>query len=145
MNFLTAMDISASGLTAQRGRMNLIAMNLSHMNTTHTPEGGPYRAKLPVFSAMPVYKGMRGRFKDSLDRELDDVKITEIVEDQRDFKMIFDPSHPDADQFGYVLMPNINVIEEMVDMVSAKRSYEAGVTAIGASHNMALKALEILR
>lgn len=145
MNFLNAMDISASGLTAQRGRMNLIAMNLSHMHTSRTEAGVPYRAKMPIFSTVPVYKGFRGRLKNLLDRQLKAVKITDIIEDQRDFKMIFDPSHPDADQFGYVLMPNIDVVEEMVDMLSAKRSYEANVTAFSASKNMALKALEILR
>ncbi|MFH1092029.1 MAG: flagellar basal body rod protein FlgC [Pseudomonadota bacterium] len=145
MNFFNAMDISASGLTAQRSRMNLIAMNLSHMQTTKTPEGGPYRRKLPILSSQPLYPGLSGRFKERLDRELQDVMVTEVVEDQRDFKMVFDPSHPDADEFGYVLLPNINVIEEMVDMISAKRSYEANVTAISASQNMALKSLDLLK
>ncbi|MEW6264164.1 MAG: flagellar basal body rod protein FlgC [Thermodesulfobacteriota bacterium] len=145
MNFLNAMDISSSGLTAQRSRMNLIAMNLSHMHTTRTPEGGPYRRKLPIFSAEPLFQGFRGRLSSGLDRELQDVQVNEIVEDKRDFKMVFDPSHPDADEFGYVLMPNINVIEEMVDMISAKRGYEANVTAVTASSNMALKSLDILR
>ena len=145
MNFLNAMDISSSGLTAQRNRMNIIAMNLSHMHTTRTPQGGPYRRKMPVFAADPLFTGFNGKLKNNLDREMEDVQIPEIVEDQRDFKMVFDPSHPDADEFGYVLMPNINVVEEMVDMISAKRSYEANVTAVSASQNMALKALEILR
>lgn len=143
MNFFNALDVSSSGLTAQRTRMNLIAMNLSHMHTSRTPEGGPYRRKLPVFEALSLFNGMGT--KDRMDKELEDVQVQKIVEDERDFKMIFDPSHPDADEFGYVLMPNINVIEEMVDMISAKRSYEANVTAVSASQNMALKALEILR
>lgn len=145
MNFMNAMDISASGLTAQRNRMNLIAMNLSHMHTTQTPDGGPYRRKVAIFASESLYPGLTGRFRGRLDRELADVEVTQVVEDQRDFKMVFDPSHPDADQFGYVLMPNINVIEEMVDMISAKRAYEANVTAVSASHNMALKSLEILK
>ena len=145
MNFMTAMDISASGLTAQRSRMNLIAMNLSHMNTSRTPDGGPYRRRQLVFSAEPVYSGLTNKFSNRLDRQLEDVQVSGVIEDNRDFKMVFDPSHPDADQFGYVLMPNINVIEEMVDMISAKRSYEANVTAVTASQNMALKSLEILK
>jgi len=145
MNFLTAMDISASGLTAQRSRMNLIAMNLSHMHTTRTPEGGPYRRKLPIFAAEPLVTGFPTRFRDKLDRELEEVQVTEVIEDYRDFQLIFDPAHPDADEFGYVLMPNVNVIEEMVDMLSAKRSYEANVTAVSASQDMALKSLDILR
>jgi len=145
MNFLTAMDISASGLTAQRSRMNLIAMNLSHMHTTRTSEGGPYRRKLPVFAAQPLAGELRGRFRDRLDQELEEVQVTEVIEDNRDFQLVFDPAHPDADEFGYVLMPNVNVIEEMVDMLSAKRSYEANVTAVSASQDMAIKSLEILR
>lgn len=145
MNFLTAIDISASGLTAQRSRMNIIAMNLSHMHTTRTAEGGPYRRKVPVFTAEPMARGAGGRFQDRLDRELEDVNVTRIVADQRDFQLVFDPAHPDADEFGYVLMPNINVMEEMVDMLSAKRSYEANVTAITTSQNMALKSLDILK
>lgn len=145
MNFLNSMDISSSGLTAQRTRMNVIAMNLSHMHTSRTPDGGPYRRKQPVFSAESLFQGFRGRLKHGLDRELEDVQVNQIVEDKRDFKMIFDPSHPDADEFGYVLMPNINVMEEMVDMISAKRSYEANVTAVTASSNMAIKSLDILR
>ena len=145
MNFLNAMDISSSGLSAQRSRMNLVAMNLSHMHTTRTPDGGPYRRKQPVFEAEDLFPGFGTRMKDALDRELQDVQIPEVIEDQRDFKMVFDPSHPDADEFGYVLMPNVNVTEEMVEMISAKRSYEANVTAVTASQNMALKALEIIR
>jgi flagellar basal-body rod protein FlgC len=145
VNFLNALDISSSGLASQRVRMNLIAMNLSHMQTTRTPEGGPYRRKMPIFDTQPLFQGFRGRMKDSLDRELEDVQVNEVVQDRRDFKMVFDPSHPDADEFGYVLMPNINVVEEMVEMISAKRGYEANVTAVKASQNMALKALEILR
>lgn len=144
MNFLNALDISSSGLSSQRTRMNLIAMNLSHMQTTRTPEGGPYRRKMPVFDTQPLFQGFRGNLRESLDRELEDVQVNEVVQDRRDFKMVFDPSHPDADEFGYVLMPNINVVEEMVDMISAKRGYEANVTAVKASQNMALKALDIL-
>ena len=145
MNFLNAMDISSSGLTAQRTRMNLIAMNLSHMHTTHTPEGGPYRRKEPIFTAEELFRSFRGRRYYGLDRALEDVAVTEVVDDRRDFKMVFDPSHPDADEFGYVLMPNINVAEEMVNMISAKRGFEANVTAASASKNMALKSLELLR
>lgn len=144
MNFLNAMDISSSGLTAQRNRINLSAMNLSHMQTTRTPEGGPYRRKMPVFSTEPLFQGFRGRLQDGLNRELEDVQVQEVIEDKRDFKMVFDPSHPEADEFGYVLMPNINVVEEMVDIISAGRSYEANITALKSSQNMALKALEIL-
>jgi flagellar basal-body rod protein FlgC len=94
VNFLNALDISSSGLASQRVRMNLIAMNLSHMQTTRTPEGGPYRRKMPIFDTQPLFQGFRGRMKDSLDRELEDVQVNEVVQDRRDFKMVFDPSHP---------------------------------------------------
>ena len=95
MNFLNAMDISSSGLTAQRTRMNLIAMNLSNMHATRTPEGGsPWRRKVPVFTAENLYDRFGGRIRPGLDRELEDVAVTEIVADRRDFKMVFDPSHP---------------------------------------------------
>jgi flagellar basal-body rod protein FlgC len=144
MNFLNALDLSSSGLTAQRTRMNVIAMNLANVNATRTPEGGPYRRKQPVFAAQPLFDRFRVRVS-GLDRQLEDVNITRIVDDRSDFKMVFDPSHPDADQFGYVMMPNVDVAEEMVDMISAKRSYEANVTAASASKNMALKALSLLR
>lgn len=142
---MNALDISSSGLTAQRTRMNLIAMNLANIHASRTPDGGPYRRKDPIFAADPLFQGFGARHRPGLDRELEDVEIKEIVDDRRDFKMVFDPSHPDSDEFGYVLMPNVNVIEEMVGMISAKRSYEANVTAVTASQNMALKALEILR
>lgn len=144
MDFLNAMDISQSGLTAQRQRMNLVAMNLSHINTTRTPDGGPYRRKLAIFETSPYFSGASAS-RPRLAGELKDVQIREVMEDRRDFKLVFDPAHPDADEFGYVLMPNINVADEMVEMISAKRGYEANITAATASQSMALKALELLR
>ena len=144
MDFLNAMDISQSGLTSQRQRMNLVAMNLSHINTTRTPDGGPYRRKVPIFETAPYFSGARG-VRPPLANQLQDCQVREVMEDRRDFKLVYDPSHPDADEFGYVLMPNINVVQEMVDMISAKRSYEANITAATAAQSMALKSLEILR
>ncbi len=144
MDFLNSMDISQSGLSSQRQRMNLVSMNLSHMNTTRTPDGGPYRRKVPIFETAPYFSGARGT-RPRLDSELQDVQVREVMEDRRDFKLVFDPSHPDADEFGYVLMPNINVVQEMVDLISAKRSYEANITAATAAQSMAVKSLELLR
>jgi len=144
MDFLNAMDISQSGLTAQRQRMNLVAMNLSHINTTRTPDGGPYRRKVAIFETAPYFTGAQGS-RPRLAGELKDVQVREVMEDRRDFKLVFDPAHPDADEFGYVLMPNINVVDEMVEMISAKRGYEANITAATASQSMAMKALELLR
>ncbi|MBW2091804.1 MAG: flagellar basal body rod protein FlgC [Deltaproteobacteria bacterium] len=145
MNFLTAMNISASGLTAQRTRMNIVSMNLSHMHTTRTSTGEPYRRKIPIFTATPLTGPFGKRLKSSLDRKLEVVEVTKIIEDQKDFKTVFDPSHPDADEFGYVRLPNVNLMEEMVQILTAKRSYEANIVAINAAKNMALKSLELLK
>ena len=144
MDFLNAMDISQSGLTTQRQRMNIVAMNLSHMNTTRTPDGGPYRRKVPIFETAPYFSGARSS-RPHLANELQDCQVSQVVEDRRDFKLVYDPAHPDADQFGYVLMPNVNVVQEMVDMISAKRGYEANITAATAAQSMALKSLELIR
>ncbi len=143
MDFLNAMDISQSGLTSQRQRMNLVAMNLSHMNTTRTPDGGPYRRKVPIFETAPYFSGARGT-RPYLDSKLQDCQIKEVMEDRRDFKLVFDPAHPDADEFGYVLMPNVNVVQEMVDLITSQRSYEANITAATAAQAMATKSLDLL-
>lgn len=140
-----AMMISSSALTAQRTRMNLIASNLANANTTRTPEGGPYKRKDAVFAAMPLEKN---DFASVLDRrmqpEAKGVEVMDIMEDHNPPRLQYDPSHPDANQQGYVAYPNVNVIEEMADMISATRSYEANMTASKASMNMRMKTLEIL-
>jgi len=133
-SLFSAMKISASGLSAQRIRMNVIASNIANAQTTHTPEGGPYRRKEVIFGAVLESAG-KG----------EGVKVLGIFPDPSPFKVIYDPSHPDADPQGYVKMPNVNVILEMIDMISATRSYEANVSALKAAQNMALKALEIGR
>jgi len=140
-----AMMISSSALAAQRTRMNLIASNLANANTTRTPEGGPYKRKDAVFAAMPLEKN---DFASMLDRKLQPeakgVEVMDIMEDHNPPRLQYDPSHPDANQQGYVAYPNVNVIEEMADMISATRSYEANMTASKASMNMQMKTLEIL-
>ena len=141
MDFFTAFNISASGLSAQRIRMNVISSNLANVNSTNSPGGGPYRRKDVVFSSMQV----KNSFKDILKDKINEVNVVEIVEDPRPFKTVYDPYHPNADNNGYVYYPNVNVMEEMVNMLSASRSYEANVSVIKATKNMALKALEIGR
>jgi flagellar basal-body rod protein FlgC len=123
--------------------MNLISSNLANINTTRTAEGGPYRRKEAVFAAMPFHSTFRNVLAALQAGELSEVRVVGIAEDPKPFKQHYDPQHPDADQEGYVLVPNINLIEEMVNMISATRSYEANVTAIKATKSMALKALEI--
>jgi flagellar basal-body rod protein FlgC len=143
MDFFSSMNVSSSALSAERTRMNLISGNLANANTTRTPEGGPYKRKDAVFSATPVEKPFSRALDGATGQQVRQVKVSRIVEDQNPPRMQYDPSHPDADQQGYVAMPNVNVIEEMADMLTASRAYEANVTAVQAAKNMALKTLEI--
>ncbi len=143
MDFLSAMEVSGSALKAQRTRVNVAAMNLANVNTTRTIEGGPYKAKSVVFATKP----MESKFETILNSnaKLHGVEVIDVIEDQTPFKEVFDPSHPDADEKGMVKLPNVNVVEQMVDMMSAKRAYEANVTALDSLKSMALKALDISR
>ena len=145
MDFFDALHISSSGLSAQRLRMNLISANLANINTTRTKGGGPYRRKDPVFAAQDPVPSFRQTLRDRQKEMLKEVAVIGIVEDSRSPIKKYDPGHPDADADGYVAMPNINIMEEMVNMISATRSYEANVSAIKAAKDMALKALEIGR
>ena len=143
MNFFDALRVSSSGLAAQRIRMNLAANNLANINTTKTPEGGPYRRKDVVFASQPLEKSFGDTLGSQMTGKLSEVRVVGIIDDPRPPHTKHDPQHPDADEKGYVKTPNINLMEEMVNMISATRSYEANVTAIKASKDMALKALEI--
>ncbi|MBI5741664.1 MAG: flagellar basal body rod protein FlgC [Nitrospirae bacterium] len=129
--------VSASALEAHRVRMNTIASNMANAQTTKTESGGPYVRKDVVFSTMPV--------SSKRSEKLDGVRVSEIVEDKKPPITIYDPGHPDADENGYVSMPNINVIEEMVNMMMALRAYEANVRAFNTSKGMFQKALELGR
>lgn len=142
MDILTAMKISGSALKAERTRLNISAMNMANANTTRTIEGGPYRAKSVIFAAKPLEKSFQGELQASKDR-LNKVEVVRVVEDDAPFREVYDPSHPDADANGVVKLPNVNMVEQTVDMMNARRSYEANVTALSAAKNMALKALEI--
>lgn len=145
MDLFDSLTTSASGLTAQRLRMNTIASNLANAHTTRTEDGGPYQRKDVVFAAKPVTSGFRDILRNRLEKGLTGVKVVNVINDTKPPVTKFDPSHPDADEKGYVRLPNINLMEEMVNMMSATRSYEANVTAIKASKSMAQKALEIGR
>lgn len=140
MSFFDALGSSASALTAQRLRMDTISNNLANANSTRTAEGGPYKRQMAVFAARQEFKqDIAGR----LTKSPAGVKVTQIRQDESPFRQVYDPGHPDANQDGYVLMPNVNTIQEMTDMISATRSYEANVTVINAVKGMAAKALEI--
>ena len=145
MDFMTAMKISSSGLTVQRKRIETISSNMANVDTTRTPEGGPYRRRELVITALP----MQSEFGDQLDSEMADrlrkVTVTDIVEDQNEPRLQLDPDHPDANELGYVAYPNIDLMSEMVNLMSASRSYEANVTAVNAAKTLALRAIDLGR
>ncbi len=145
MDFITSMKLSASGLNVQRKRMDTIASNLANIETTRTPEGGPYRRKDVVVSAMPLADD----FAVSLTRELENsvrrAVVAKVIEDQTEPNLVFNPDHPDANEEGYVALPNINLMTEMVNLINATRSFEANVQAIEAAKSMALRAIDLGR
>jgi flagellar basal-body rod protein FlgC len=143
MNIFSALRISSSGLSAERLRMDTIADNIANAETTKTSEGGPYKRKIVTF-------------EENLDKALDTtkyeykdqfkgVRVSNIAEDQSPLNKVYNPSHPDADSEGYVLMPNVNILNEMVDLIAASRAFEANVTAMNSEKQMAMKALDIGR
>jgi len=137
MKIFDTLAISASGLTAERLRMDTIASNVANANTTRTEEGGPYRRKVAVFReklSSEIAKNGGGSAG---------VEAVGIEEDMSPFKKVYDPSHPDADQDGYVELPNVNLLNEMVDIIASTRAYEANVTVLNSSKGMYSKALEI--
>ncbi len=152
MNLFAAMDISASALTAERLRMDIISNNLANVNTTRTENGGPYRRQIPVFTpreadARHPFRPVRpsARLHRSSVSSGMGVRVSAIIEDPSPPQLRYDPGHPDADENGMVAMPNVHPVHEMVDLISASRAYEANVTAINAFKSMAMKALEIGR
>ena len=147
MDFINSMEISASGLSAQRTRLNIISQNIANANVTRTAEGGPYRRQITVFSAAPFVSHLQQAI-DQPPYRADPrrgVLINEVKNDPTPFKRVYDPAHPDADDEGYVNMPNVEIVSEMTNLINASRSYEAIISAVTASKNMALKALEIGR
>lgn len=148
MGLFNSFNISASALTAQRLRMDVIAQNIANVNTTRTEDGTPYRRKTVVFQEKEADISFAQYLSEqSRQRYLagGGVRVTAIVEDPSPFREVYDPSHPDADENGIVRMPNVEIVTEMVNMISATRAYEANVTALNASKSMASKALEIGR
>lgn len=144
MGLFQAFDISASGMTAERFRMDTIAQNIANVNTTRTEDGTPYRRKIVTFAEKSVtpfstyYESARARAVGN------GVKVTSVTEDtETDFKMEYDPSHPDADENGYVYLPNVNTVTEMTNLIDATRAYEANTTAFEATKSMVQAALSI--
>ncbi|MEA4883642.1 MAG: flagellar basal body rod protein FlgC [Clostridia bacterium] len=128
MSLMSSFRISASGMAAERLRLDVISSNLANINTTRTAEGGPYRRLMVQFEAAPGSAGVRA---------------VNVAQDESPLPLVYEPEHPDANSEGYVEMPNVNAVSEMVDMITATRAYEANVAAYNAAKTMAAKALEI--
>ncbi len=143
MDIFNTFKIGGSALRAQSLRLNTISSNLANIETTSTPEGEPYKKKSVHFQSSPL--NFQDHLNGNMKKALQGVEVTKIVEDKSAPKKVYNPSHPDANPDGYVEMPNISTLEEMVDMMSATRSYQANVTTIKMAKRMALKALEIGR
>lgn len=146
MRLFSAFEISGSGLTAQRLRMDVIANNIANVNTTRTAQGGPYQRQRVVFEPRQESEFVLPFSMEAQKRASgggSGVRVVGVSNDPSAPRMVYDPGHPDADERGYVAMPNIQLVNEMVDMISATRAYEANVAAINSAKSMAAKALEI--
>ena len=143
MNLFSAMEVTASGLSAERIRMNSLASNLANARTTRTPAGGPYKRIDPVFQAVPIENRLNEVQRGGTQGGVYMVEVPNIRQDQSAPQLIYDPQHPDADARGFVALPNVNVVEEMVNLITASRSYEAGVTVMQTLKGMAQSALSI--
>ncbi|MBU0552940.1 flagellar basal body rod protein FlgC [Myxococcota bacterium] len=143
MDFFTAMRAASAGLTVQRTRVNLTSSNLANAETTRTPEGGPYRRRAAVIGAIPLREQLGEVFGDALHDATHSAEVVAVSVDERPGQLRYDPDHPDANAEGYVTLPNVNPITEMVDLLSASRSYEANTTALKAIKGMATDALSI--
>ncbi len=144
----SSMHVSAAGLSAQRARLDVVAENIANAESTRTEKGGPYRRRQVVFQAVSTEsRSFSSVFQSSFNQagSLQSVKVAKTIEDPSPFREVYDPSNPDADVNGNVKMPNVNAVQEMVDMNSAARSFEANVTVMEASKRMFLKSLELMR
>lgn len=137
-DLIDTFNIAASGLSAERERLHTIATNMANARTTRTPEGGPYQRRIPIFSAESI-----DPFGAEMDRASQRVEVSEIAIDPRPPVRVFEPGHPDADASGYVSYPDINVLQEMVDMMTTNRSYEANASVVESTRDMAMTALNI--
>jgi len=146
MAIFTGMNVAASGMTAERLRTDVIAQNIANANTTRTAEGGPYTRKNVVLTEKVSHNYSFGTIlNQTIGGVTNGVKATAITKDtDTDYNLVYDPSHPDADEYGYVLYPNVNVVTEMTDLIDASRSYEANATAFEASKNIASRGLGLM-
>ena len=143
MDLLTTLKISSSGIAAQKKRMAAISSNIANAQTTRTAEGGPYRKKEVVFGSEPARESFSDILEGELDAQAEQVHATEVVSTDNPPILKYEPNHPEANEQGYVAYPNINVMEEMANMISASRAYEANINVMNTTKGMAMKALEI--
>jgi flagellar basal-body rod protein FlgC len=145
MSLFSALSVSASGMSAQRTRAELLVENLANAETTRTPDGGPYRRKDATFKSTDVGSSFADLFNVEIDPQSSGVKVSEITVDQRDPEKRYMPGHPDADKDGYVSFPRINPAEDMVDLMGATRNYESNIAAISAVKDMIQRSIDLLR
>jgi len=145
MNLFSAIGVSASGMSAQRERTELLVENLANADTTRTPEGGPYRRKDAVFTSDPSPAQFSSVFESELNPQTTGVRVAQVVTDTREPEMRYLPGHPDANQDGYVAYPRMNPAEDMVDLLGASRNYQANVSAISAVKDMIQRSLDLFR
>jgi flagellar basal-body rod protein FlgC len=145
MSILSALSVSASGMSAQRARTELLVENLANSDTTRTPEGGPYRRKDAVFTSDPQATQFSSMFENEMNSGAVGVRVADVITDMREPEKRYMPGHPDADKDGYVAVPRMNPAEDMVDLLGASRSYQANVSAISAVKDMIQKSLELFR
>ncbi len=144
MSFLDTLNITGSALTASRLRVDTITQNLANISTTRTEEGGPYRRKLVVLQEQKLsFENVLNQSLSKSKKKNGGVIVSEVVESDNPFVPVYNPNHPDADENGYVLMPNVNSSEEQIDLMTATRAYEANLTALNVVKTMAMRALEI--
>jgi flagellar basal-body rod protein FlgC len=145
MSLFSVLSVSASGMSAQRARAELLVENLANSETTRTPEGGPYRRKDAVFTSSPQTSPFAAVFQTEMGSGVDGVEVADIVEDTREPDKRYLPGHPDADQDGYVAFPRINPAEDMVDLLSAQRGYQGNVAAMTAIKDMILHSIDLMK
>ncbi len=140
MSFLNSLDIGRNALSAQRLRMDVITQNIANAETTRTSDGGPYRRQMVVFEERKSFKSILGEKRKE---NYEGVNVAAVVKDDAPFTPVYDPTNPDANEDGYVMMPNVDKTKEQLDLMAATRSYEANITAINAVKAMASRALQI--
>jgi flagellar basal-body rod protein FlgC len=145
MSLFSALSVSASGLSAQRTRAELLVENLANSETTRTPDGGPYRRKDAVFSSAPQGSPFSAEFQTQMGYYSNGVEVSDVFQDTRDPEMRYQPGHPDADAAGYVAYPRMNPAEDMVDLMAATRGYDANVSAMSAVKDMIQRSIDLMK